>query len=128
MGAGKHGDEVPFECLNSPLGFVGSLVERGNQLIGNQGRGEGSEERCWCLIVQYLEFGMMTVGLEPSMCGCVCGNELIDGAAKQRFDVDVRVYRLNKTETKRYWDPSTDEMGKRPGKSEKMVSCRKSEE
>ncbi len=89
MGAGKHGDEVPFECLDSPLGFIGTLVERGNQLIVNQGHGEESEERCWCLIVQYLEFGMMTVGLEPSVCGCVFGNELIGGAVKQTFDENV---------------------------------------
>ncbi len=35
MGAGKHGDEVSFECLDGSLGFVGTLVERGYQLIGN---------------------------------------------------------------------------------------------
>ncbi len=29
------------------------------------------------------------MGLEPSMCGRVCGNELIGGAVKQGFDVDV---------------------------------------
>jgi hypothetical protein len=37
VGAGKHGDEMSFKCLDDPLGFVGTLVEKGEPIDRQSG-------------------------------------------------------------------------------------------
>jgi hypothetical protein len=44
VGTGKQGDEVSFESLTNPLGFVGALVVGGNHLVRDARLSEVSEE------------------------------------------------------------------------------------
>jgi hypothetical protein len=66
---------------------------------------------------------MVSVGLEPSMRG-VCSNELVGGALKQGFDVDISLEDGNQ----KVLGSIKGRDREAPGKSEKIASCLNSEE